>query len=349
MPTKDFSDYNFIPSEQGFLGIGYIVQCKEGEEFGIVCYREDRTNKTWIYYFKKKVTLFYAAKTIVSFIKDSYEDKEPFEIMHICPLDNFKLLSIDERGQKISLRKRKDSYCHCDLEWDQIVHGMPYIIRDGNWISANYPQIDYINKSICYRRTYSLDFYNGRPESLLSCYAEHRELFLIKPSMSFEYVCGKLERIKEYILNFNIEDNLQLFIAGSEGYFQCRPGRDDSFFIIKYWYSYSKDPYLIQLTNLHEEKDYYNCQGRDEDDYCIINQEETNKIRNEVMEKYNKDTHYLFLINDFLTKLPSLIKEYQTLTHRLSLYMPNITDCICNNDLIYKIKYFNSNNQSSNV
>lgn len=187
MPKNNFSDYNFIPSKQGFLGIGYIVQCREGEEFGVVCYSEDQSDKTWLYYFKKKVTLFYAAKTIVSFIKDSYEDKEPFEIIHICPLDNYKLLSIDERGQKISLKKRKDSSCHCDLEWDQIVHGMPYIIRDGMWISANYPQIDDTNKSICYRRHTSLDFYNGRPESLLSCYAELRELDLEKPSMSFKY------------------------------------------------------------------------------------------------------------------------------------------------------------------
>ena len=344
MPKKNFSDYNFIPSKQGFLGIGYIVQCREGEEFGVVCYSEDQSDKTWLYYFKKKVTLFYAAKTIVSFIKDSYEDKEPFEIIHICPLDNYKLLSIDERGQKISLKKRKDSSCHCDLEWDQIVHGMPYIIRDGMWISANYPQIDDTNKSICYRRHSSLDFYNGRPESLLSCYAEHRELGLEKPSMSFKYVNDKLEKIKEYILNFNIEDNLQLFIAGTEGYFKCYPGRDDSFFIIKYWYSYSKDPYLTQLTNLHEEMDYYNCLGRDEEDYNIINQEETNRVRNEVREKYNKDNHYLFLINDFLSKLPSRIEEYQSLTYRLSLYEPSIADCMFNNDFIYKIKYFNSNN-----
>ena len=97
-------------------------------------------------------------------------------------------------------------------------------------------------------------------------------------------------------------------------------------------------------NQFYEEMDYYNCLGRDEEDYNIINQEETNRVRNEVREKYNKDNHYLFLINDFLSKLPSRIKEYQSLTYRLSLYEPSIADCMFNNDFIYKIKYFNSNN-----
>ena len=209
MPTKDYNNYIFMPSDHGFLGIGYIVQCREGDEFGIIYYRKDRfcygddpVVKSWLYYFKKDVTLFYAAKTIVSSVKNSYEDKKPFEITHICPLDNYKIINIDERGQKISLKKRKDNSCHCDLEWEQIVHGTPYIIRDGKWIYANYPQIDNTNKSICYYQTSSLDIYNGRPESLLSCYAEQREHFIEKPSKTFEYVNSELERIKEYILNY---------------------------------------------------------------------------------------------------------------------------------------------------
>lgn len=358
--TNNYNDYDIKPDGHGFLYIGYVVQCNIGDSFGIVGYNQEYVKNTWLYFFQKQDSTNYKRNTIVTFIKDSYEEKQPYEVTCVCPIDNYTILHIDERGQKISRKKRKDGCYHCDLEWNHLIKGIPFIITDESWVTARFPIINDTEKSIYHLKSSFLGYHyldnidsSGKrriPVNLLSCYIESKELYLIGTSSFFEYVSNELEKIKEYIMNFSLNDNLNLYFAGTEGYFKDYPGRDDSFFIIKYWYSFCKDSYLNQLTNLHEEMNYYNCQGRgkDEEDYDVINQEETDQMRKEIKEKYNRDEHYSFLINKLLSDVPSLKERWEYAIHALSNYLtPNdesIVDMVFGDDYIEVIERLNKNN-----
>ena len=356
--TNYYAGYDIKSEKDGFLYIGYVIQCNIGDGFGVIGYNQNYKNKTWLYYFPKKEATCYKKNSIVTFIKDSYEEKQPYEIACVYPIERYTILNIDGRGRKISQKIREDGCFHCDLEWKHMVQGIPFIIKkDECWISVMFPVVNDAEKSIYYLETSILGYTQDHidkhyyfPISLLSCYIESKELRPIGTLSFFEYVSGELEKIKEYILKFNLIDNLSLYIAGTEGFFKNYPGRDDSFFTLKYWYSFCKDPYLNQLTNLHEEKNYYNCQGRGqgERDYDIIDQEETDRMRKEIKEKYDRDEHYSFLVNKLLSDIPSLKKRWEfatgSLTTYLTPYNKRVVDMEFGNDYVETIVNLNKNN-----
>lgn len=60
---------------------------------------------------------------------------------------------------------------------------------------------------------------------------------------------------------------------------------------------------MKQLVELYEKTDYWNCNGRQDDDYDRIDEEETLLLRKEVRQKYDKNCHYMFLLNEFFDNM----------------------------------------------
>jgi len=314
----EYTDYKISRikySQESRLGIGYILQCAKGETFGIIYgyrdhYRSYHREKTWLYFFRKPKSLYYDKHTEVSYVKSSsgYDKPETFQVNNVLPLSHYRIIDTGNKALRGKEIKRNDGIYHYDLEWNLMNEGIPYMDLWDYSIHVYYPIIDVSCKTIIYHN-YSVYTRNKRT-NIVSCFIGMHDLSLYSTEPTFEYVSSKLDAIKEYIENFNLDSETQNFIAGHCGYFHCYPGRDDSFFMIDYWRSSSADSYMNQLVKLHEEKDYYNCCGRDEDDYDSIDLDETEKMREEVKKKYNKDAHYMFLLNEFFTELKKQRQQY---------------------------------------
>lgn len=316
----DYSDYKISRikySEESRLGIGYILQCDKGENFGIIYgYRNHRYSyyqeKTWLYFFNKPKSLFYEKFTEISYIKSSsgYNNPESFQVSDVFPLSNYKIIETDNELIRGVDKRRDDGLYYYDIQWDLMSNGMPFMDLDGCSIHVFYPIIDTKNNTIVFH-DYSAYTRNKRA-NIVSCFIGMHDLFLYSTEPTFEYVSSKLETIKNYIEKFNLFADARKFVAGQSGYFQSRPGRDDHFNTTKYWRSSSNDSYTRSLVNLHEEHDYYVCCGKGigDEDYDTIDSEETKKMRLELKQKYNKDAHYMFLLNEFFTGLKEQRKQY---------------------------------------
>ena len=291
------------------LGVGSILQCNKGDTFGMVYgYREhnrrESRGKTWIYYFKKSKNLSYDKHLAVSFLKSSsgYNESESYEVSDITPLEKYRIYSFKENTNKKKSKKRSDGIYHNDDEWNVMCEGKPYIELDNCSIRAYYPVIDKTKKTIVYHDYWA--FSRGeRTNNILTCFIGMYDLKQYSTEPTFEFVSSKLDEIKQYIENFNLNSNIRLFIAGQSGRFVNYPGRDDSFFITDYRRTNTKDSYMKQLVELYEKTDYWNCNGRDGDDYDRIDEEETLLLRKEVKQKYDKNCHYMFLLNEFLDNM----------------------------------------------
>lgn len=316
----DFTDFKISRikySQEARLGIGYILQCAKGETYGIVYgYRDHGRSyyreKTWLYFFNKPKNLFYDKFTGISYIKSSsgYNKPESFQISDVFPLSNYKIIETDNKLIRGNEKRRNDGLYYYDIEWDLMSKGIPFIDLDGFSIHVYFPIIDMNNKSIVYH-DYTVYTRNKRA-NIVSCFIGMHDLSFYSTEPKFDYVSSKLDSIKSYIEKFKLATETRKFVAGQSGYFQSRPGRDDHFNTTKYWRSLSKDPYLNSLVDLHEEYDYYTCCGRgvDDNDYDTIDPEETERMRLELKQKYDKDAHYMFLLNDFFTQLKEQRQQY---------------------------------------
>ncbi len=299
------------------VGIGYVLQCRRGDSFGIVYGYRDHgrakyREKTWIYYFKKSKNLQLEKFTEITYLKSpsGYDKDETFEVTDITPLSQYSIINSCDKEMHGKEKLRIDGIYHLDSEWSLMCQGVPYIKLSDCAIYVYYPIIDKKNKSITFH-DYNV-YTRGKRVNIISCFIGMYDLRLYSTEPKFDYVSSKLDSIKKYIDNFKLTSSIRTFYAGQSGYFHCYPGRDDSFFITDYRRTKSKDSYLKQLVELREEERYYNCcgQGKDEEDYDRINKEETIALRKEVKQKYDKDAHYMFLINEFLTELKEKRKEY---------------------------------------
>lgn len=144
------------------------------------------------------------------------------------------------------------------------------------------------------------------------------------------YLLFKFEELKEYINSFNIDEEIKTFTAGESGTFQCRPGRDDHFNIIKYKRSSSLDPYIKQLVPLKEDFDYYvlNGRGEEDQDYNKIDEDETATLRNAVRNTYNKDVHFSFLLRQFLTSTSQKADLYEEASLNLLKFINKEDICL---------------------
>lgn len=326
--VKELANYNISrlrdSQYDSRLGIGYVMQCKKGDNFGVIYgyrnhgrphYRE----KTWLYFFKKHLNSHIDKWTPVTFLQSSsgWEKDESYEVTNIIQLQSYVVIDSQDTNTCGKERKRKDGIYRYDNEWNLMCSGTPYIsLYPG--ISANYPVIDSKSRTIVFH-DYTV-FSHDCKSSILSCVIGLYDLREYSQEPQFDYVNEKLDYIKEYISNFKLSKELRKFCAGEGGYLQSRPGRDDHFNYSKYWTTTSNDSYLKTLTNLHVESDYYSCCGRSvgDDDYDRIDEDETRKMRKEIRQKYDKNAHYIFLLNEFFSSLKEKRNEY--LSYEKALY-----------------------------
>ncbi|MBR5102579.1 MAG: hypothetical protein IK092_05595, partial [Muribaculaceae bacterium] len=103
-------------SKESRVGIGYVLQCRKGDSFGIVYgYRDHgRTNfsisKTWIYYFKKPKNLQIDKYTEITFLKSSsgYDKDETFEVTDITPLIQYRIINTNDKETRGKEKIRTD-------------------------------------------------------------------------------------------------------------------------------------------------------------------------------------------------------------------------------------------------
>lgn len=300
---------NYSPDSR--LRLGTIIQCNKGDSFGIIyAYLYYRGRKSRIFYFKKKKNVSFDKHLAVSFllISSTYDKPESYEVIEVTPLEKYGIYDFGEQKNH-NEKKRSDGIYHYDEEWDVMCEGKPYIELSDCSIHAYYPLIDKKEQTIIYH-DYSVYSRGKRTNDILSCFIGMYDLKQYSTEPTFEFVSSKFEEIKLYIENFKLSRNLHFFVAGQSGEFVNYPGRDDSFFITKYRRTSTKDSYLKQLVELYERTDYYNCNGRNDDDYDIIDKEETHLLRNEVKQKYDKNAHYMFLINEFITSIKQQREQY---------------------------------------
>lgn len=306
------------------LGIGYILQCNKGDNFGVIYgyrnhgrshYRE----KTWLYFFKKRINSHIEKLTPVTFLQSSsgWKEDELYEVTDIVQLNSYIIINNNDTKTRGKERKREDGIYRYDKEWDLMCSGTPYISLFHGF-SANYPVVDPKSRTIVFH-DYTV-FSDDCKYSILSCIIGLYNLREYSQEPQFDYVNKKLDYIKEYISKFKLSKELRKFCAGESGYFQSRPGRDDHFNFTKYWTTTSEDSYMKTLTNLHEEKDYYTCCGRGvgDNDYDRVDENETRKMRLEIKQKYDKNAHYIFLIDEFFSNLKEKRNEY--LSYEKALY-----------------------------
>lgn len=306
------------------LGIGYILQCNKGDYFGVIYgyrnhgrshYRE----KTWLYFFKKNINTHINRLTPVTFLQSSsgWEKDETHEVTNITKLHSYIIIDNNDTKTRGKEKKRDDGIYRYDNEWKLMCSGTPYISEHPGF-SANYPIVDTKSKTIVFHE-YTIFSYNYN-YSILSCIIGLHNLREYSKEPSFDYVSKKLDSIKNYISSFSLSKELKKFCAGESGYFQSRPGRDDHFNFTKYWKTTSNDSYMKTLTNLHVEVDYYTCCGRGvgDNDYDIIDENETRNMRKEIKQKYDKDAHYMFLLDEFFSNLKEKRVEY--LSYEKALY-----------------------------
>lgn len=143
-------------------------------------------------------------------------------------------------------------------------------------------------------------------------YGKDLEIFMLLYSihkLNFQYltlekIALDLAEIKNYVKLFSIEQVLETYRSGESGYFQSRPGRDDSFITTAYKEIDINDEFIRSMLPLGEEIDSYPCVGRglDDNDYNTINIEETEAGKKIVREKYSKELHLTYLISLYYEK-----------------------------------------------
>lgn len=356
---KDFAKYKIsvLRDYNSRLGIGYILQCNKGDKFGVIYgYRNhDRLHyreKTWLYFFKKNSNSHIDRLTPVTFLQSSsgYEEEELYEVTNITRLHSYIVIDHNDSKPRGKERKREDGIYHYDNEWgriwNQMCSGSPYITLYPGY-SAYYPVINHKKKTIVFHNYTVIT--SNKKSSILPCLTGLYDLREYSKEPSFDYVSKKLDSLKNYMIGFNLSKELRKFCAGKSGYFQSRPGRDDHFNITEYWTTTSKDSYLKTLTDLHEEKDYYPCCGRGigDDDYDRIDDNETQKMRLEIKQKYDKNAHYMFLLNEFFSNLKEKRDKYLSYEKTLDSFIEEgdeylFEKAFTNDDYLSIIQEYNS-------
>lgn len=302
------------------IGIGYIIQCNANDSIGFIYGAVNSENNEQlidgtiakIFYFKKNRATVYPPFTIVSYLRErtscSYPDKT-IEVTHVINIKDF-ITYYPQKDYNEILRSNGRYYF--EQEWQLIKNAKPYAEIVNNDICIHHPIVNENEKTVEYYTFYAFNSLKNATQTILGCYYFMKENHKYKRPISMDYLFLEFKELKEYINSFNIDEEIKTFTVGESGTFQCRPGRDDHFNIIKYCRSSSLDPYIKQLVPLKEDFDYYvlNGRGEEEQDYDIIDEAETNTLRNAVKNAYNKDAHFSFL----------LLQSLASIRHKADLY-----------------------------
>ena len=297
------------------LSLGYIVKCDKDDDFGLVYGYEQHfdskssSHRTWMYYFPKEKTLSLGKYTIVSFMKSSHRshESETYEVSDIHLLSDYTIIDTNDKKTRGEHRFRELNWTCYDIEWNLVENGYSYMVIDEfKKVSLMYPLIDDENRIIVYHVLVKSIKDEVILTSLLSCYVGLNIYKAFYPYPKQEYLVQKFDSIKKYVDNFNLEKTLLKFYVGESGTYYTRPGKDwDHACINNYFRTTSKDLYMLKIAKLYENESWrhYDSLWDWDGNYNRINEEESICKRDEIKALYNKDAHYLFLIDEFMRQV----------------------------------------------
>lgn len=285
------------------IKIGIICECDGGSEFG------------WLYSFYGYSTILgekpYSAKLFYSFKKSANHSLKKGTIVAFISLN-------DILGYAVNVMEIKElPFLYAESNEDEIQYRkknvLPYWEIHYQW------RFDYCclffpykkNKSQPAELQYKI-LYGKELEIFKLLYALNESSF--KP-LSLNAITNHIQEIKDYISGFSLENILETYICGESGYFQCRPGRDDSYNTTVYKTIESNDEYIKSIIPLGKESDSTACVGRgiDDEDYDKINVAETETGKQIARAEYTKEKHIAFLVNAFFEKYYSEKLKYEDL------------------------------------
>ena len=295
------------------LCIGFIVECKFGLDYGIIYQFNDESYSTEckkgaLYFFLKEKNIEIPQNTLVSFIKDLHNSwNKLFEVSNVCRLEDFEnyILTSSEEiksyNKTSSTKKMRNLMCA----------GKKFLVAHYNERQRDltcrlyYPIINEAHKTIYYY-FFTASSFTG-PNTVFECYTF---ILATKDFVEYSHINKNIKQFLGYLDALNSDSVLELYSVYDKGYFQSRPGRDDHYIYTKDKVCSSIDPYLHQLTELGSVvTDYYNCLGRDADDFSSLNIEDTNALRDTIKQKYNSSEHLLFLMSFYLESVNSLKED----------------------------------------
>ena len=215
-------------------------------------------------------------------VKDNYD-----EAIRVIGLDDITI------AEDISVRTYREE---CDLYYTDEQYDA--FMANKFFLSNNcaYCPIEAKNDTVYYCHDL-LDYYSKK---IYEGYKEQKSInWLGYPSL--EEITATISKYKKYVRYFNFEKIISTYKVVKDGWFQCRPGRDDFFNITVTRTIDSSDPYIKSLVPLNEDTDYYTCCGRGagDDDYTILLEDEMKENINRAREIYSKDKHFAFLIDKY--------------------------------------------------
>lgn len=294
--------------------VGYIVQCRKNDTFGIIYGARDCYERTLrydgiinLFYFKKEKYITYKPFTIVSYLQETYYNCNKKEVSDIIAINEFQFISTDANSKS---KLRENGLYYTDKNWKLMKSAIPFIEKsfDDTCIAIMHPQINRQKNCVEYYVSMFFDILieiNKPVSSILSCYFNLNKLRIYEKTLPMNFVANKISKIHRYVKNLNIRDEAQKFISGHSGYFKSCPGSDDMFIMTNYKMTTSKDEFIKSLVTLEEKTNYRSCVGRGlgDDDYDNIDETETEKLRNELCENYDKDKHFAFLLTSFIENI----------------------------------------------
>lgn len=345
------------------LSVGYIVKCDEGDDYGVIYgYKQhfeysDSSMRTWMYFFSKEKDFSLGKYTIVSFLKSphEYNKREENKATDIKVLSSYRIIDTSDEKIRGENKCRELNWTCYDIEWDLVEKGESFIVlQEKRWAVLMYPIIDNENKAIEYHSLYGTIEDGDYLTSLLSCFVGSVIFKDFNPFPNKEYIVQKIAAIKQYVDHFNLEKNLLKFYVGESGRYFTRPGKDeDDACITNYLRTTCKDIYLIDIAQLYvtERWESYSGFWYWDGNYDRIDEEKTKIKRDEIKVTYNKDAHFLYLIDAFLRQVHEKQNCSIQCCNKLNLFLEDDDHQLFEKDYNqnnYKILVSNYNYKHSN-
>lgn len=337
------------------LHVGLTIQCRENDIFGVVlgCVNsEDMRRKSAygnpvLYYFSKDAKKTIPSLTPVSFFTRKSQEYEAFDVMSLY---SYKVCDRDG-----TTTLRSDGYYYTDSVWKAINSRDYYIAHSYHGENTLYVPILQMSSRLRYFRGERICtilpsdlkstivcfdvLMNAEENSLVNCFFQLLEQGSVAyPSV--EEVAQKLKEISDKVEAFDIVGVLDTYEVGSNGYYLCRPGRDDHFHMLRYWRLGKGDAYVKSLLPIKEETDYYSCNGRgaDEQDYQMVDIDATNKYKSKALSMYSKEMHIAYLLTDFFMGKVESVHSHDAIIQKMKDIM-HYSEILIDGEFFYSFEY----------
>lgn len=337
------------------LHVGLIIQCRENEKFGVVlgCVNSEIRwhNSTYsypvLYYFSKDLKQEIPALTPVSFFIQKFHGFEAFDVKSLY---SYKVCDRDG-----DTKLRSDGYYYTDAVWKAMNSKDCYIAHSYHGNNTLYvPILKLVGKLRYYRGERMCTIFpsdknasivcfdvvmNAEENSLINCFLQLLEIGNVAyPSV--EEIGQQLKEISNRVESCDVTSVLDTYEVGTCGYYQCRPGRDDHFHIVKYWRLGKDDAYIKSLLPIKEESTYYSCCGRgtDEQDYQVVDIDATNNYKNKALSMYSKENHIAYLLKDFFMGKIESVNKYNAIIQKMKDLM-HYSEAMTDVDCFYSFNY----------